>query len=245
MPLKPRLCVRLPGGGITRRLQPVERFYEREYREFGIDPIIIHGILDVLSGLASEFIIVLIPSGAGAFLLSDLARRLGLSSDEVTDVSISVVTAQAKIVHRWLARRLRNGSAIVRSPTHIMPAAANTDACVVLPSGDYQSTDALWAASAYESSASAAFNFKRLTPSTHIVQDALKAPLELSRQWLIQNAVMWARADASPIFDTQAISYCAHMHCDAWLLQPEYPNDMRRILAGKLPQGVSRRISRT
>lgn len=224
-------------------MRPVEQFYKREYREFGIDSLIIKNILETLWLLSDKFSIVLTPSGAGTFLLADLARRLGLSSAEVAEINIALVRAQAEIAQKWLERRMANHCRLVDSPQDIMTAITNSDACVVLPSANYGSTDALWAASAYESSAIAAFNFKRLTPSAHVVQDALTATVELNMQWLIRNAAMWATSGASPILDMQAISYFAQMDCEAWILQPEHPEDIRRILSDRKPVGISKRIS--
>ena len=237
------MCVRLPGGGITRRMAALERFYEREYRQFGIDALVVQGILEAASQLAESFKIVVIPSGAGAFLLSDLARRLDLSAADVAEVSMTAIRAQVAVVHRWLDKRLTNGCRVVAAPEEILEGIVKADACVMLPSSSFSSTDALWAASAYRSSAVAAFNFKRLTPSAHIVQDALVAATNLDLQWLTRNAAMWGSASASPMLDLQALSYLAETQCEAWILQPECPDDMRRVLADKHPTGTCRRIS--
>lgn len=243
MPLKPRVCVRLPGGGITHRMRPVERFYNRDYREFGIDHVIVRDILESVRILSNQFSMVIVPSGAGAFLLSDLARRLRLSSTELSGINISLVRTQAEILHKWLDRHITNHCRLAESPQDITAILANSDACVVFPSANYESTDALWAASAYESSAIAAFNFKRLTPSAHVVQDALAGPVELNMRWLTENAAMWANSGGSPILDIQAINYLAQLGCEAWILQPEHPEDMKRILSDRKPIGISRRIS--
>lgn len=243
MPLKPRVCVRLPGGGITHRMRPVEQFYKRDYREFGIDHSIVRSILETVRMLSDQFSMVVAPSGAGTFLLADLARRLGLSPTEVSGINISLVRTQAEVLQKWLDRRMTNHCRLAEGPQDIMATLANSDACVVLPSVSYESTDALWAASAYESSAIAAFNFKRLTPSAHVVQDALAAPVELNIRWLTGNAAMWANSGGSPILDIQAINYLGQTGCEAWMLQPEHPEDMRRILSDRKPIGISRRVS--
>lgn len=235
------ICVRLPGRGITS-IRAVEQHYSHNYRAMGIDAGIFDGVLGVLLRLSTEFRIVAVPSGAGAFLMSDLARRLGIDDEGVADISRHVVSAQSRLIYRWFLRRIGERSILIEHPSELRVASHDRSVCVVLPSSEYESTDALWAASTYYSDASWAFIFKRLANAAPLNPNILDLGKELDSEWLIRAARSWVSQGGSPLLGGQCLSYLGQSKSVKWILQAEYPHDMTRVVHGLLPLGLARSI---
>ncbi|MEW1829109.1 hypothetical protein [Streptomyces sp. NPDC088196] len=236
------VCIRLPGRGTTVRLTAREQFFSHEYREFGIDAKIFGDILKAIDGLAAERKVIVVPSGAGAFLLGDLALRLGLSSRSVGDANRTVIDAQSVIVFNWFLENSPHPCVMISDYRDVSYALAENRICIARPTEIFESTDTLWAALAYQSRSRYALSFKRLSRTRHILPDIRDHEGEIPRDWMLRNAKMWESVGGAPVLDVHCLQFLWKAECSTWLLQPEFPGDMARVIAGSSPRGVSKII---
>ncbi|SOD63421.1 hypothetical protein SAMN06297387_110153 [Streptomyces zhaozhouensis] len=236
------VCVRFPGYGTTRRLGRIESYSSYAYRDFGIDPDLFGRLLHTVAALAAEVRIVLVPSGAGAYLLTDLARRLNVDREGVADIGVQVVAGQSKVIQHWLRRHSAHRSTLVDHPTDLAEALGGHRVCTLLPSPDFDTTDSLWAAAAHHSRARVACTFKHFSRLNSLGPNLLDLPRRLGLRQLSTASLGWQAAGAPPIIDAQTADYLARSRCAVWILHTGHPEDVSRVVRGLAPSGPARRV---
>ncbi|GAA3870132.1 hypothetical protein [Streptomyces sedi] len=220
----------------------IESYSSCAYRDFGIDPDLFGRLLRTVGALARDVRVVLVPSGAGAYLLTDLARRLNVDDEAVADIGAQVVAAQSKVIQHWLRRNSAHRSTLVDHPTELPDALAGHRVCTLLPSTDFATTDSLWAAATYHSRSRVACTFKHFSRLNSLGPNLLDLPGRLSLRQLATASLGWQAAGAPPIIDAQAADYLARSRCAAWVLHTDHPEDVSRVARGLAPSGLARRV---
>jgi hypothetical protein len=223
-------------------MQPRELFFAQGYRSIGIEISIFSAVLAEVAYIARYRRVFVVPSGAGAFLLTDLAARLGLDAASVSAVARSVLVAQCELVRSWFEElaNMRCERVVDLSPP--FPFTERAGVSIVYPSDRISSTDALWGAITLMARCQYGFNFKKLSFTGELAPDvqAKVGPVDLP--WLRENARLWESIDASPLLDMQCLASLAHANAAVWIVDPAEPGDIRRILAQRTPTGRVKHI---
>lgn len=234
------VCVRFPGRGSTTVIGENELYVSHEYRTFGIDSRLFLRILRCVRSLHTSKRFVLVPSGAGVYLLADLARRLGLDSIDVDSVSRNVINAQSQLIYRWLVTNGVSNAVIVDHPADLTVLPAECSVAVVKPTPDFKSTDALWSAAAFYSKAQFAFIFKHPSGDPRLSVSSTLPFIDL--QSMLKDIDHLRAEGAKLVFDSQCLHFLLRAKAITWILRFDYPEDMARICNGLDPRGLSKRL---
>ncbi|MFB9660266.1 hypothetical protein ACFQS3_10910 [Glycomyces mayteni] len=234
------VCIRLPGRGSTTHVRNDDSFISHAYRDFGIDHDLFSRILNCVKRLSGTRRFVIVPSGAGVFLLADLARRLGLDASSVDEVSRHVINAQSQLVHRWFLANGVPNALLVDHPADLASVPADCNVAVVRPAGDYRSTDALWGAAAYFSGAQIACIFKHRSGASKLEVSSPSPLIDLPT--LLKDIDHLISAGDKLVFDAQCLDFLVRAGAATWILRFDHPEDIARICLSLPPLGLAKRL---